>query len=198
MIRRAVEGDGFVVCAEASDAPGAIREAAATQPDVALLDVRMPGSGVRAADSIRARHPGVQIVMLSVSDDDDDLFAALTAGASGYVLKGQDPSTVPQALRNALRGESVLSGLLLTRLIAEFRARDGRSRIRARVPAEARLTAREWQVLELLAAGHETADIAKALFVARVTVRSHIHSVIRKLHVSDRHDLIRLIHGEIE
>jgi len=196
MVRRAIEDGGFVVCAEVADADAAIRAARDTTPDVVLLDVRMPGSGIRAADVIGTEHPDIPIVMLTVSDEDSDLFSALSAGASGYLLKGQDPATIPEALRMVLSGEAALSRTLVKRLVQEYRARDTRQRIRARLPGGSRLTPKEWEVLELLNEGLGTAEIARKLFVADVTVRTHLAAIIRKLRAKDRAGVLRMVRGE--
>ena len=196
LIRRAVEDDGFLVCAEAPDATGAIRAARETSPDVVLLDVRMPGGGIRAAEVIRTKQPEVFIVMLTISATDEDLFSAISAGASGYLLKGQEPAAIPSALRRVLSGEAALPGALVKRLVQEYRARDQDQRIRARLPRDARLTSKEWEVLELLNEGFGTAEISRRLFVAEVTVRSHVAALVRKLHLKDRVGLLRLLKDE--
>jgi DNA-binding NarL/FixJ family response regulator len=195
MVRRAVESDGFRVCAEVPDAYQAIRAAREARPDVAILDIRMPGGGIRAAKEISTEQPEISIVMLTVSDEDNDLFSALSAGASGYVLKGQDPATIPQALRIALAGEAALSGSLVKRLVKDYRVRDLRQRINAGVPHQARLTPRELEVLELLNEGLATAEIGTRLFVADVTVRTHLAAIMRKLDVNDREGLLKLVRG---
>jgi DNA-binding NarL/FixJ family response regulator len=138
----------------------------------------------------------MSIVMLTVSTQEDDLFSALSAGASGYLLKGQDPATIPGALRMILAGEAVLPGSLVKRVVHEYRTRDEHSGFRSRVPRGARLTRREWEVLELLNDGLGTAEIGRRLFVADVTVRSHVTAIIRKLRVPDRAGVLRLIRGE--
>jgi DNA-binding NarL/FixJ family response regulator len=195
-MRRVVEEGGFVVCADVPDADGAIRAARQTVPDVALLDVRMAGGGIRAAQVIGTEHPEVSIVMLTVSAEDEDLFAALAAGASGYLLKGEDPASVPEMLHQVLAGEAALSSTLVKRLVLGYRTLDGRHRFRARIPGGTRLTRREWQVLELLNDGLETAEIGRRLFVAEVTVRSHIAAITRKFKVKDRAAALRVIRGE--
>jgi len=196
VVRRAVQDGGFLVCADVADADAAIRAARETRPDVALLDVRMPGGGIRAAEVIGAEQPEVSIVMLTVSADDDDLFSALSAGASGYVLKGQDPATVPQILHLVLSGEAALPRSLVKRFAQEYRARDLRQRLGARLPGGARLTPREWEVLELLNEGLGTAEIGRRLFVAEVTIRTHLLAIMRKLQVDDRAGALRLVRGE--
>ncbi len=197
MMRRAVEDGGFHVCADVRDAAGAIRAARETRPDVVLLDVRMPGGGIHAADVIGTEQPDLPIVMLTISDDDSDLFSALAAGASGYLLKGQDPATIPEALSMVLSGEAALSRPLVKRLVQEYRDRDARQRMRARLPRGARLTPKEWEVLELLNDGLGTAEIARELFVADVTVRSHLAAIIRKLQAKDRAGVLRMVRGEL-
>lgn len=192
-IKRAIEADGFFVCAEAHDAEGAINEARRSAPDLAILDVRMPGGGIRAAEAICTDMPTTSVVMLTVSADDADLFAALSAGASGYLLKGQDLGLVPGILRNVLSGESVLAGSLVSRLVQEYRIRDVRQRIRQFLPAGTHLTPREWEVIELLNEGLDTAEIAQQLYIADVTVRTHVASIIRKLNVRDRTGALRLL-----
>ncbi|HEY5025197.1 MAG TPA: response regulator transcription factor [Acidimicrobiales bacterium] len=133
VVRRAIENGSFLVRRRA-DADGAIRAARETRPDVILLDVRMPGSGIRAAEVIGTEPPDLPIVMLTISDENSDLFSALSAGASGYLLKGQDPAAIPEVLRMVMSGEAALSRTLVKRLVQEFRARDVRQRIRARLP----------------------------------------------------------------
>ena len=193
VVRRAVEEDGFLVCGEVSDADEAIRAVRETEPDVVILDIRMPGSGIRAARVIGREFPGVSIVMLTVSAEDTDLFSAFSAGATGYLLKGQDPAKVPKVLRMVLSGEAAVPGSLVKRFIHEHEARDGRHRIRGSLPRDARLTDREWDVLELLNDGLGTTEIGRRLFVADVTVRTHVAAIIRKLHVNDRAGLLRLL-----
>ena len=119
VICRVLEDAGLTVCATAHDAEGAVDGARRTRPDVTLLDVRMPGDGIEAARVIRDEQPDTSIVMLTVSDQDEDLFAALSAGAAGYLLKGQDPATIPDALRMILAGEAVLPGGLVKRIVHE-------------------------------------------------------------------------------
>lgn len=195
MIRRAIQADGFVVCAEVTDAFEAIAAARASTPDVAVLDVRMPGSGLYAAAMIKAQDANISIVMLTVSDLDDDLFAALAAGADGYLLKGQDPAAIPDALRRTLAGEAALSGTLVNRLVREFRMAEKDRTFSGRLPRGIRLTSKEREVLELLNQDLGTKEIAGRLFVAEVTVRTHIASILRKLQVKDRADALTLLRG---
>ena len=193
LIRAALERGGFLVSGEASDAAGAVAEVTRTDPQVALLDIRMPGNGIAAAAEISTQRPETSIVMLTVSQDDDDLFGALRAGASGYLLKGIDPSRLPAALNAVIAGEAALPGSLVARLVGEFRARERRRFLSQSAKRGQRLTDREWEVLELMEQGLGTADIAERLFIAKVTVRSHIAGILRKLQVSDRDAAVKLL-----
>lgn len=195
-VRLAVEAGGFLVCAEVADADGAIGAARVTHPDAALLDVRMPGDGLRAAEVIAREQPEVAVVMLTVSSDDDDLFAALAVGAAGYLVKGEDLAAIPGYLDRVLSGDAVVSDVLVKRLVEAVRERSLQRRAQARLPRGTRLTAREWEVLELLNRGLGTAEIARRLHVAEVTVRTHLAAINRKLQVPDRGGALRLIRGE--
>lgn len=193
-VRSTLEQAGFEVCAEAADAKGAIDAAFRHQPDVCLLDIHMPGSGINAARSITKELPNTKVVMLTVSRDDDDLFDALRAGASGYLLKDMDPDRVPHALLGVLAGEAALPRTLLVRVMDEFRDRNrGRKRRRLVGYRGEELSEREWEVLEALHAGLDTAGIAQRLFVSPATVRSHVGAILRKLRVPDRAAAIRLL-----
>lgn len=190
-VREALEEDGrFRVCAQAADAAEAVEAAVRERPDVCLLDVRMPGSGVAAAWEITARLPETAIVMLTVSRDDEDLFAALRAGAAGYLLKDLEPSSLPRALRRVLAGEAAIPPSLVTRLVWEFRDRGPRRRKTMSGLAEAHLTSREWQVLDLLRQEQSTAEIARRLSLAPATVRTHVAAILRKLGVPDRQSVV--------
>ncbi len=134
------------------------------QPDLALLDVNMPGSGLAAAWEITARLPATRVVMLTISRDDWHVFAALRAGAAGYLLKDTETERLPDALRDVMAGEAALPVTLVTRLVEEFR--DRAPRRRALMPSregEPRLTSREWEVLELMRRKMTTAQIARTL-----------------------------------
>jgi DNA-binding NarL/FixJ family response regulator len=192
-LREVLEEDGrFEVCAEAADAPAAVDAAVRERPDLCILDIRMPGRGVAAAWEIAARLPETKVVMLTVSEDDADLFAALRAGASGYLLKGIDPARLPHALQDVIEGQSAIPRALVGRLVGEFRDRGPRRR--SLVGDEAQLTSREWQVLDLLRQELTTAEIARRLVLSQATVRSHVAAILRKLDVPDRAAAIRLFH----
>jgi DNA-binding NarL/FixJ family response regulator len=189
-VRAALEQRGFEVCAEAADASGAVEAAVREAPDVCLLDIHMPGSGIRAAGQITSQLPETSVVMLTISRTDDDLFDALRAGASGYLLKDMDPGRIANALQGVLAGEAALPRSLTARVIDEFRQRGRRRRLPLTGARGVDLTSREWEVLELMRQGHSTAEIAGRLFVSRVTVRRHVSSILRKLRVESREDAI--------
>jgi DNA-binding NarL/FixJ family response regulator len=196
LVRNALERTGdFHVCVEAADAAGAVEGAKRERPDVCLLDINMPGNGIAAATQISGALPDTSVVMLTVSRQDEDLFDALRAGASGYLLKGLDEATIGDALQRVLAGEAMLPGTLVARLVDEFRDREHR-RVAVADGQSARLTGREWDVLELMRKGAGTAEISERLFVSPTTVRSHVSSILRKLGVPTREAAIRLLDGE--
>jgi DNA-binding NarL/FixJ family response regulator len=192
-VRFALEQDPrFEVCAEAGDAPGAIHEAVRTRPDLCLVDINMPGNGISAVWEIHARMPQTCIVMLTVSQEDRDLFSVLRAGASGYLLKDIDPRSLPRALDSALRGEVALPRSLMGRVVQEFRDRNSRRReIVAEGPGR-QLTSREWQVLDLLRQEMTTSQIARKLVLSPVTVRTHVAAILHKLEVESREELLHM------
>lgn len=193
LVKAALERSGdFEVCAEAHDAPSAVKAAAGANPDVCLLDINMPGSGIAAAAEITMAVPKTAVVMLTVSRQDDDLFDALRAGASGYLLKGTNEDEIADALHRVLNGESPLPGSLVARLVEEFRDREHR-RIALPDSVAARLTGREWDVLELMRSGESTARYSNRLFISQTTVRSHVSSILRKLGVPDRRSAVALL-----
>jgi DNA-binding NarL/FixJ family response regulator len=193
-VRRALEGnEDFVVCAVVADAVQAVQAAVRKRPDVCLLDIRMPGGGVAAAWEIAARLPQVKIVMLTVSDDDVDLFAALRAGADGYLLKTMNLKRLPDALAGVCSGEAAMQRTLVARVLDRFHGREPRWRHSVgSEPLGRRLTSREWEVLELLAQGRSTAEIAQRLVISTSVVRVHIASIVHKLEVADRVAVIQL------
>jgi DNA-binding NarL/FixJ family response regulator len=195
-VGRAVEHDRrFDVCASASDAAEAVQAAIRERPDVCLLDVRMPGSGLAAAWEIAARLPSTKIVMLTVSDEDDDIFAALRAGADGYLLKTMNLKRLPDALAGVCSGEAAMPRTLVARVLDRFQGREPRWRPLAACGSPLqRLTSREWEVLELLAQGRSTTEIAQRLVLSASAVRVHIAAIVRKLHVADRAAAAELFH----
>ena len=192
-VRAAVDADPrFTVVALAGDAADAVQAALRERPDLALLDMRMPGSGAAAAWEITARLPATRAVMLTVSRSDEDLFAALRAGASGYLLKDMPFDAIGDELAAVLAGRVALPPELVVRLVEEFRDSSPRRRTVLSSSNPAQLTSREWEVLDLLRQGCATGEIARRLFVSPATVRSHVAAVLRKLRVADRDAAVRL------
>lgn len=187
-VQRALEHDErFSVCALAADAPEAIQAAVRERPDVCLLDVRMPGSGLAAAWEIAARLPQTKIVMLTVSDEDADLLAAVQAGADGYLLKTMNLQRLPDELDGVQAGEAAMPRTLVGRLLEHFHGREPRwRRVVTADSVGGRLTSREWEVLEMLAHGQSTREIARELVLSASAVRVHIAAIVRKLGVPDR------------
>jgi DNA-binding NarL/FixJ family response regulator len=194
-IRQALETGGCQVCGEGATAREAVELAVIHRPDVVLVDIHMPGSGIHAAGEISRRLPEAAIVMLTQSRDDTDLFDALRAGASGYLLKDIDPDRLSDALRGVLAGEPAMPPALVARVLEELRA-PGRRRFARGSRAAASLSPREWEVMELLSQGHSTEEVANRLFLSRTTVRVHVSAVLRKLRVKDRESALRLLRGE--
>jgi DNA-binding NarL/FixJ family response regulator len=179
-----------------ADAAGAIQAAVRERPDVCLLDIRMPGDGLAAAWEIAARMPQAKIVMLTVSDDDADLFAALRAGAHGYLLKTMNLRRLPDALEGVLSGEAAMPRALVTHVLEQFRGHEPRWRQPVADDSSCgRLTSREWEVLALLTQGLSTSEIAQRLMLSDSAVRVHISAIVRKLGVPDRAAAIDLFRG---
>jgi DNA-binding NarL/FixJ family response regulator len=192
-LRWALTQGGLSVCAEASDAAHAVQLALETSPDICLLDVRMPGGGVAAAWEIAARLPTTKVVMLSVSDEDTDLFSALRAGAVGYLVKDLDLRLLPRALRDVADGRAAIPRALVTRMVKQFHTNEPRFRTTA-VPTDLgpRLTSREWDVLAALSEGLSTREISRRLQIKPSGVRAHISALVHKLGAADRDAAVAL------
>jgi DNA-binding NarL/FixJ family response regulator len=194
-VRDALESGGCDVCGEGATAADAVRLVQEHHPDVALLDIHMPGNGIQAARDIVRTSPEVAVVMLTQSAEDEDLFDSLRAGASGYLLKDTDPTQLADRLRGVLAGEGAMSARLVARVMDEFRAPTKR-RFGRPTAAAAKLSAREWEVMQLLSEGLSTDEVARRLFLSATTVRVHVSSVLKKLRVKDREGAFRLLRGE--
>jgi two-component system NarL family response regulator len=172
------------VVGEARDALSAIDLAAEWLPDVVLMDVRMPGmNGIEAARRIRAAQPAVRILMLTESEEEDDLYGAVRAGATGYLLKEVAIDEIADAIRAVAGGQALVSPMMTTKLLSEFNA------LSRRVEEEhdgRRLTPRELEVLRLIARGLSNKDIATELVIAENTVRNHVRNILEKLEVRSR------------
>jgi DNA-binding NarL/FixJ family response regulator len=194
-IRRALDGDArFEVCAEAADAAGAVQAALREKPDLCLIDLRMPGGGLATLWELTARLPGTKMVVLTVSDDDADLFAALEMGVDGYLLKTMNLNRLPDALDGVYSGEAAMQRTLVARVMERFRRREPRWRRPVEAGRARRLTSREWEVLELLAEERSTAEIGERLVISPSAVRVHVASIVHKLGVPDRAAAVELFH----
>ncbi|MGZ4195108.1 MAG: response regulator [Solirubrobacteraceae bacterium] len=192
--RRALESAGVRIVAEAADAQQAVAAALQHKPAVCLLAVRMPGSGIVATAQIAAALPDTKIVMLTESDRDDDLFAAVRAGADGYLLKTTSAARLSKAIEGVVSGEAAIPRRLVTRLLQDYRS-CGRGRI-LHLPSSGKfveLTPREFEVMTRLREGESTAEIARDLRISEVTVRRHISTLEHKLEAPNRHAALALI-----
>lgn len=189
VVRDALQRAGIVVIAEAGTGREAIELTLYYKPDVVLMDLVMPGvDGIAATREIVAALPEIKVVVLSSSDDDELGLLSLRTGACGYLTKTVDVDSLPRALRAASEGEAVVPRRLTNRLVdAVRRVREDGAGLR---PVRSPLTAREWEVLDLLCQGLSTEEIADALVLSAETVRSHVKSVLRKLGVSSRREAI--------
>lgn len=192
-VRDALIERGVEVCAEAADTATAVLAALRERPDVCLLDIDMPGNGIVAAREISERLPETAVVMLTVSDDEQDLLAAVRSGAVGYLLKDSDPDRLAFALHGVLSGEAALPRRLMARVLDHVRAGEARRRLGLRLPSAVTLTDREWEVLELMHDEMSTRDVAIRLSVSPVTVRRHLSSAVAKLGVDDRWAALALV-----
>lgn len=176
---------GFEVVGEAGDASEGIKAVARLAPDVVLLDLNMPGmSGAEAARILAEETPDARVLMLTVSEDAEDLFAALRAGACGYLLKNIEAEALIAAIRSAASGESVISPRMMGKLLSGVRA-EAPAPARE-VPETERLTPREGEILGLIARGKSNKEIARALEVAESTVKIHVQNLLRKLGLASR------------
>jgi DNA-binding NarL/FixJ family response regulator len=178
------------------------------RPDISVLDVQLPGGGVPATWEIGGRLPHTRVVMLTASDDDGELFAALRAGVAGYLLKRTGFGNMPSALYGVWAGEGAVDPAFVATLLRHFRireprwrrpvgaAREGRAASGGKAGRDSRLTSREWEVLDLLAHGLSTADMSRELTISASAVRVHIAAIVRKLGVSDRAAAVRVLRGQ--
>jgi DNA-binding NarL/FixJ family response regulator len=171
----------FEVVGTATDGEAGVREVVLTRPDVVLMDIRMPGiDGLEATRRIRESASGVAVLVLTMFDDDDTVFGAMRAGAQGYLLKGADQAEIDRAIRAVVAGEAIFSPGVAQRVLGYFAAPPP---VADPFPD---LTAREREVLDLMAAGERNQAIADRLFLSPKTVANHISSIFVKLAVADR------------
>ena len=182
--------DDLELVGEASDGAEAVEKATELMPDVVLMDVRMPKrSGIEAAGQIKDLLPHVKILMLTISDEEADLYDAIKAGASGYLLKEIPIEEVADANRSVWAGQSRISPSMASKLLTEFAAMSKASEERPQMPAP-RLTDREMEVLKLVAQGLNNRDIAKELYISENTVKNHIRNILEKLHLHSRMEAV--------
>lgn len=177
------------VVGDAADAGEALRRVAELQPDVVLLDNHLPGvTGIDALQGLREACPRSRVLMLTVSEDERDLAAALKAGAHGYVLKTIDGPALVSAIRRVVDGQSVVSPEMTGKLVAAFQNMHAPSPAAAALPQEplAQLSPREREILEHIARGASNKEIARALAIAETTVKIHVQHILRKLGLSSR------------
>ncbi len=173
------------VVGEARDGLEAIEQARATTPDVVLMDIHMPRcSGLEAIPQILHDCPNTRIVMLTVSDDDQDLFTAIKSGAFGYLLKDIEPSHLFTFLDGVRRGEAPIAGVLATKILHEFRQIE--KNVQTPMETSEELTSREAEVLGLVANGATNREIAATLSITENTVKMHLRNILDKLHLQNR------------
>jgi DNA-binding NarL/FixJ family response regulator len=180
----------ITVVAAVADGDAAVTEVLRSSADVVLMDLRMPGvGGIEATARIVAERPDTAVIVLTMSDDDDSVFAALRAGARGYLLKEADATDILRAVRAVAAGEAVFGPRIANRVIAFFSAAGLRGAAAAPFPA---LTDREREVLDLVARGCDNATIARRLFLSDKTVRNHVSACLTKLQVASRAEAVAL------
>jgi DNA-binding NarL/FixJ family response regulator len=180
------------VVGQAGDGAEAVQRAGESLPDVVLMDVRMPrSSGIEACRAIKDVAPSARIIILTMSDEEEDLFDAIKAGASGYLLKDIPLDQVAEAVRSVHGGQSLISPSMAGKLLTEFASLTKRETEEPPrdVPAP-KLTDREMQVLRLVARGMNNRDIAKELFISDNTVKNHVRNILEKLQIHSRMEAV--------
>ncbi|PZS33886.1 MAG: DNA-binding response regulator [Pseudonocardiales bacterium] len=178
------------VVGEAGDGGQAVQKSIETAPDIVLMDVRMPkGSGIEACRAIKEAVPSAKIIMLTISDEELDLYEAIKAGATGYLLKEISIEEVASAIRAVQNGQSLISPSMASKLLTEFAIMVKRGDEKEQVPTP-RLTDREMEVLRLVARGLNNRDIAKELFISENTVKNHVRNILEKLQLHSRMEAV--------
>jgi DNA-binding NarL/FixJ family response regulator len=176
---------------EASDGEEAVLRAGESTPDVILMDIRMPrSSGIEACRALKELVPSAKIVMLTISDEEEDLFEAIRAGASGYLLKDIPLDEVAGTVRAVNGGQSLINPSMAGKLLTEFAALARRDEEETRQVPAPKLTEREIQVLRLVARGMNNRDIAKELFISENTVKNHVRNILEKLQIHSRMEAV--------
>lgn len=178
--------DDFDVIGEASNGLEALQKAHELLPDVVLMDISMPKmDGIQATQRLKREIPSVRVVILTMSEDDEDLFKAVQNGARGYVLKDTPSKRLHDQLRGVMRDESPLSGVMAAKILAEFSAKAEPSSTSSIEPID-ELSERETQVLQLVSQGMTNLEIAQQLFLSENTIKKYLSNILDKLHVNNR------------
>jgi two-component system NarL family response regulator len=188
------EEDDIELVGQASDGAEATQRAAESLPDIVLMDIRMPkSSGIEACRAMKDAAPSTKIVMLTISDEEEDLFEAIREGASGYLLKDIPLDEVADAVRAVHGGQSLISPSMAGKLLTEFAtlARRGEEQPPQQLPAP-KLTEREMEVLKLVARGMNNRDIARELFISENTVKNHVRNILEKLQIHSRMEAVMI------
>ena len=182
--------DGIEVVAEATNGEEAVAKAEELAPDVVLMDVRMPRmGGIEATRAISTALPSTKILMLTVSDEEADLYDAIKAGANGYLLKEISVEEVAEAVRAVVNGDSLISPSMASKLLSEFTSLARRASDHEELPPPV-LTPRELEVLRLMAQSKSNRDIADGLFISENTVKNHVRNILEKLHMHSRMEAV--------
>jgi DNA-binding NarL/FixJ family response regulator len=190
------EEDDIDLVGQASDGTEAVSVAGESLPDIVLMDIRMPKiSGIEACRAIKDLAPSAKIVILTISDEEEDLFEAIRAGASGYLLKDIPLDEVAEAVRSVHGGQSLINPSMAGKLLSEFATlakRDAEEEERVQHVAAPKLTDREMEVLKLVARGMNNRDIAKELFISENTVKNHVRNILEKLQIHSRMEAVMI------
>ena len=175
------------VVGEATNGLEAIEKAAELAPDVIVMDLNMPQcNGLEATQALQARMPQINILVLTVSDSEADLFSAIKFGATGYILKNTEPEELVQAIAHIAQGGVIISPFMAEKLLTEFRGSATGAKAKAPADVEANLSPREDEVLRLVAQGATNKEIADSLFISENTVKTHLRNIMDKLHLANR------------
>lgn len=179
--------DDIEIIGEAGDGESALEKCQQIQPDIILMDIHMPGiNGIQVTQSILEQFPQTGVIMLTMLEDDASVFAAMRAGARGYLLKGADPSEVLSVIRAVAKGQALFGPAIAVRLMNYFKELNSKPHPMQLGTPFPELTDRELEVLRLISQGHNNREIAQKLVLSPRTVRNHITSIFSKLQVADR------------
>jgi two-component system response regulator DegU len=176
----------FEVVGEAQDGNEVLELVNAVRPDVILMDLNLPGkNGIELTEELKAKFPEINILALTIDNDQSHVSKIIKAGASGYVLKDIDPDTLYEAIRAVSKGDAYIQPCLLTKLLNEFRQFMNEEKTTV-LPEELGLTQRELEIVSYIASGNSNKDIAEKLFISEKTVKNHVSSILKKMALEDR------------